>query len=43
MEKKVYVVPNPITPGQVIFITKLLKNKDMAFYAGINLNKKNKN
>ena len=29
--------------GQVIFFTKLLKNKDMAFYAGINLNKKNKN
>jgi uncharacterized damage-inducible protein DinB len=28
--------------GQVIFFTKLLKNKDMAFYAGINLNRKNK-
>lgn len=28
--------------GQIIFFTKLLKNKDMAFYSGINLNKKNK-
>lgn len=28
--------------GQIIFFTKLLKNKDLAFYAGIDLNKKNK-
>ena len=27
--------------GQVIFFTKLLKNKDLKFYAGIDLNKKN--
>ena len=27
--------------GQIIFWTKLLKNKDMAFYAGIDLNVKN--
>jgi uncharacterized damage-inducible protein DinB len=27
--------------GQVIFWTKLLKNKDLGFYAGIDLNKKN--
>ena len=28
--------------GQVIFFTKLLKNKDLAFYAGIDLSRKNK-
>lgn len=28
--------------GQIAFITKLLKNKDLGFYAGINLNTKNK-
>jgi uncharacterized damage-inducible protein DinB len=28
--------------GQVAFWTKLLKNKDLGFYAGIDLNKKNK-
>ena len=28
--------------GQIIFWTKLLKNKDMAFYAGVDLNAKNK-
>ena len=27
--------------GQVVFWTKLLKNKDLGFYAGIDLNKKN--
>ena len=27
--------------GQIIFWTKLLKNKDLAFYAGVNLNAKN--
>jgi uncharacterized damage-inducible protein DinB len=27
--------------GQIIFWTKLLKNKDLGFYAGINLNTKN--
>jgi uncharacterized damage-inducible protein DinB len=29
--------------GQIIFWTKLLKNKDLGFYAGINLNAKNEN
>ncbi len=29
--------------GQIIFWTKLLKNKDLGFYAGINLNIKNEN
>ncbi len=29
--------------GQVIFYTKLLKNKDLGIYAGIDLNKKNRN
>ena len=28
--------------GQIIFWTKLLRDKDMAFYAGLDLNKKNK-
>ncbi len=28
--------------GQIIFYTKLLKDKDMGFYAGVNLNIKNK-
>lgn len=28
--------------GQIVFWTKLLKNKDMGFYAGMNLNIKNK-
>jgi uncharacterized damage-inducible protein DinB len=28
--------------GQIVFWTKLLKNKDLGFYAGIDLNKKNK-
>lgn len=28
--------------GQIVFWTKLLKDKDMGFYKGINLNKKNK-
>jgi uncharacterized damage-inducible protein DinB len=27
--------------GQIAFWTKLLKNKDLGFYAGVNLNKKN--
>ena len=27
--------------GQIIFWTKLLKDKDLAFYAGMDLNKKN--
>ncbi len=27
--------------GQIIFLTKLMKNKDMGFYAGVDLNKKN--
>jgi uncharacterized damage-inducible protein DinB len=27
--------------GQVIFMTKLIKNKDLGFYNGINLNQKN--
>jgi uncharacterized damage-inducible protein DinB len=28
--------------GQIVFWTKLLKNKDLGFYGGIDLNKKNK-
>ena len=28
--------------GQIVFWTKLLKNKDLGFYTGIDLNKKNK-
>ncbi len=27
--------------GQIIFLTKLMKNRDMGFYAGVDLNKKN--
>jgi hypothetical protein len=27
--------------GQIVFLTKLLRNKDMGFYAGVDLNKRN--